>query len=89
MLAVVVIGYPICCGVGSPKCPALATDTDVSYLLLPSCVAGGSRPTLTRVQVGLVSLARELKYDLDSIAARADTSSSRGLHHLLQGELSL
>lgn len=33
-----------------------------------------------------MSLARELKWDLDRIAARADTSSSRGLHHLLQGE---
>jgi uncharacterized membrane protein len=38
------------------------------------------------VQVGLVSLARELKGDLDSIAARADTGSSKGLHQLLQGE---
>eukprot|EP00878_Enallax_costatus_P011071 GHUV01011563.1.p1 GENE.GHUV01011563.1~~GHUV01011563.1.p1 ORF type:complete len:294 (+),score=90.91 GHUV01011563.1:601-1482(+) len=47
-------------------------------------VAGGGRPTLTRVQVGLVSLARELKHDLDNIAASADTSNSRGLHHLLQ-----
>jgi uncharacterized membrane protein len=39
------------------------------------------------VQVGLVSLARELKGDLDRIAARADTGSSKGLHQLLQGEL--
>lgn len=62
----------------------LATQTD---LLMCVCVeTGGGRPTLTRVQVGLVSLARELKHDLDKIAARADTSSSRGLHHLLQGE---
>lgn len=53
-----------------------------------SCVlaAGFRQPTLTRVQVGLVSLARELKGDLDSIAARADTGSSKGLHQLLQGE---
>lgn len=50
---------------------------------------GAGRPTLTRVQVGLVSLARELKHDLDSIAARADTSNSRGLHHLLQGKRGL
>jgi uncharacterized membrane protein len=47
--------------------------------------AGGGKPTLTRVQVGLLSLARELKHDLDRMAARADTSSSRGLHNLLQG----
>ncbi|KAF8067306.1 popC [Scenedesmus sp. PABB004] len=47
-------------------------------------LAPGSRPQLTRVQVGLVSLARELKDDLDRIAARADTSGSRGLHRLLQ-----
>eukprot|EP00882_Tetradesmus_deserticola_P001291 GHRQ01001395.1.p1 GENE.GHRQ01001395.1~~GHRQ01001395.1.p1 ORF type:complete len:412 (+),score=136.93 GHRQ01001395.1:119-1354(+) len=45
---------------------------------------GGGKPTLTRVQVGLLSLARELKHDLDRMAARADTSSSRGLHNLLQ-----
>lgn len=48
--------------------------------------AGFSQPTLTRVQVGLVSLARELKGDLDRIAACADTGSSKGLHQLLQGE---
>jgi uncharacterized membrane protein len=48
--------------------------------------AGGGKPTLTRVQVGLMSLARELKHDLDRMAARADTSSSRGLHNLLQGK---
>jgi uncharacterized membrane protein len=48
--------------------------------------AGFRQPTLTRVQVGLVSLARELKGDLDRIAARADTGSSQGLHQLLQGE---
>lgn len=48
--------------------------------------AGFNRPTLTRVQVGLMSLARELKGDLDRIAARADTGSSQGLHRLLQGE---
>jgi len=33
-----------------------------------------------------MSLARELKGDLDRIAARADTGSSQGLHRLLQGE---
>jgi hypothetical protein len=33
-----------------------------------------------------MSLARELKHDLDRMAARADTSSSRGLHNLLQGK---
>eukprot|EP00879_Flechtneria_rotunda_P006233 GHRR01006552.1.p1 GENE.GHRR01006552.1~~GHRR01006552.1.p1 ORF type:complete len:272 (+),score=88.05 GHRR01006552.1:974-1789(+) len=47
-------------------------------------LSGGGRPTLTRVQVGLVSLARELKHDLDRIAAKADTTGSRGLHMLLQ-----
>ncbi|WIA33133.1 hypothetical protein OEZ86_006285 [Tetradesmus obliquus] len=46
--------------------------------------AGSGRPTLTRVQVGLLSMARGLKHDLDRMAARADTSSSRGLHNLLQ-----
>lgn len=54
--------------------------------LHPTTSTGFARPTLTRVQVGLLSLARELKGDLDTIAARADTGSSKGLHSLLQGE---
>jgi hypothetical protein len=51
----------------------------------PPPAAGFGQPTLTRVQVGLLSIARDLKGDLDSIAARADTGSSQGLHRLLQG----
>lgn len=46
--------------------------------------AGAARPTLTRVQVGLLSVARGLKADLDRIAERADTSGPRGLHAMLQ-----
>lgn len=56
-------------------------------MLCAGLLAGFSQPSLTRVQVGLVSLARELKGDLDRIAARADTGSSKGLHQLLQGRL--
>lgn len=52
----------------------------------PLPLTGFRQPTLTRVQVGLLSLARELKGDLDRIAAAADTGSSQGLHRLLQGE---
>jgi len=44
----------------------------------------GGRPTLTKVQVGLVSSARKLKKNLDKIAAAADTSDSEGLQGLLQ-----
>ena len=57
------------------------------------CVYGsaglGGRPTLTKVQVGLVSSARKLKKNLDKIAAAADTSDSEGLQGLLQGKLRL
>lgn len=50
---------------------------------------GGSGATglrLTKVQVGLVALARQLKGHLDDIAQDADTDSSEGLQALLQGE---
>jgi hypothetical protein len=40
---------------------------------------------VAKVQVGLLGLAKALKYDLDTLAVKADTSSSRGLHMLLQG----
>ena len=47
----------------------------------------GTNPVVVaRLQLGLVSLARELKADLDRIAVRADTSTSDGLHLLLQGK---
>jgi uncharacterized membrane protein len=39
------------------------------------------------VQVGLLGSARELQSDLERIADRADTSNSKGLHYILQGEL--
>jgi uncharacterized membrane protein len=42
--------------------------------------------TFTKLQVGLLSSARELKHKLDNIATYADTSSSEGLQLLLQGE---
>lgn len=57
-------------------------STDVPHV----CVSAGyASLTLTKVQVGLVSLARQLKEDLDEIAATADTSSNAGLQMLLQG----
>ena len=45
---------------------------------------GGERLSVAKVQVGLLSSARELQKDLEGIASRADTSSSRGLHYVLQ-----
>ena len=47
--------------------------------------AGSSGLRLTKVQVGLVALARQLKYKLDDIAQGADTNNSAGLQALLQG----
>ena len=40
--------------------------------------------SVAKVQVGLLGSARELQRDLERIAGRADTSSSRGLHYVLQ-----
>ena len=42
--------------------------------------------TVARVQVGLLAVAKELKAELDMLAARADTSSPEGLHLILQGK---
>lgn len=48
--------------------------------------AGGARQLhMTKVQVGLVAMARDVKNRLDSIADAADTSNSKGLQMLLQG----
>jgi uncharacterized membrane protein len=48
-------------------------------------VDDGTRFCIAKVQVGLLGSARELQADLQRIAARADTSSSEGLHYVLQG----
>lgn len=45
---------------------------------------GYDRLSVAKVQVGLLSNARELQRDLERIASRADTSTSRGLHFVLQ-----
>jgi uncharacterized membrane protein len=44
----------------------------------------GSGLQVTKVQVGLLAVARQLKAELDAIAEAADTSDSAGLHALLQ-----
>ncbi|KAG7672850.1 hypothetical protein Ndes2526B_g08622 [Nannochloris sp. 'desiccata'] len=47
-------------------------------------VDSGERLSVAKVQVGLLGTARDLQKDLERIAAKADTSSSRGLHFVLQ-----
>jgi len=44
----------------------------------------GERLSVAKVQVGLLGTARELQKDLERIAGKADTSTSRGLHYILQ-----
>jgi len=44
----------------------------------------GEKLSVAKVQVGLLGSARDLQRDLERIAARSDTSSSRGLHYVLQ-----
>ena len=46
--------------------------------------SGYNKLSVAKVQVGLLSNARELQRDLERIASRADTSTSRGLHYVLQ-----
>lgn len=41
------------------------------------------------MQVGLLGSARELQYDLERIASKADTRSPEGLHYILQGKFSV
>lgn len=45
---------------------------------------GGGSVGVAKLQIGLLGTARDLKADLDRIAKRADTSSSEGLHYVLQ-----
>lgn len=44
----------------------------------------GERISVAKLQVGLLGTARQLQWDLERIAAGADTSSPRGLHYVLQ-----
>jgi uncharacterized membrane protein len=44
----------------------------------------GSGLQVTKIQVGLLAVARQLKAQLDAIAEKADTSDAAGLHALLQ-----
>lgn len=46
--------------------------------------AYGDDVTVCRLQVGLLGVAKELKADLDAIAASANTNSPEGLHLMLQ-----
>ena len=45
---------------------------------------GYDKFSVAKVQVGLLSNARDLQKDLERIASRADTSTARGLHFVLQ-----
>lgn len=45
---------------------------------------GGERVAVGKLQVALLGSARELQTDLDRIADRADTSTTEGLHYVLQ-----
>ncbi len=45
---------------------------------------GGERVAVGKLQVALLGSARELQSDLDRIADRADTSTTEGLHYVLQ-----
>lgn len=45
---------------------------------------GVEKISVVKVQVGLLGTARDLQRDLERIAGRADTSSPRGLHYVLQ-----
>eukprot|EP00793_Prasinoderma_coloniale_P004602 PRCOL_00000363-RA len=48
-----------------------------------STYSSSAKSTVLRVQVGLLGSARSLQRELDMIAARADTSSPRGLSYVL------
>ena len=41
--------------------------------------------TVAKVQVGLLGVGEELRQDLNTLAAKADTSTTSGLHMLMQG----
>jgi len=46
--------------------------------------AGGDSISVVKIQVGLLGTARSLQRDLERIADKADTSSSEGLHYVLE-----
>ena len=49
------------------------------------CDAGGTNTaSVTKLQIGLLGLARNLQKDLEGIATKADTNSPDGLHFVLQ-----
>ena len=45
---------------------------------------GADRIAVVKIQIGLLGLARQLQLDLEDIADAADTSSTEGLHYVLE-----
>ena len=45
---------------------------------------GADRIAVVKIQIGLLGLARQLQLDLEEIADAADTSSTEGLHYVLE-----
>ena len=45
---------------------------------------GGDAITVVKVQIGLLGMARDLQLDLEKIADKADTSTTEGLHYVLE-----
>jgi uncharacterized membrane protein len=45
---------------------------------------GADRVSVVKIQIGLLGLARQLQLDLEDIAERADTSTTEGLHYVLE-----
>ena len=45
---------------------------------------GADRIAVVKIQIGLLGLARQLQLDLEDIAEAADTSSTEGLHYVLE-----
>lgn len=45
---------------------------------------GGDAIAVVKVQIGLLGMARDLQLDLEKIADKADTSTTEGLHYVLE-----
>ena len=66
---------------GNQSSSSTSSSSSSSYL---NSGRSDERLSVAKVQVGLLGTARDLQKDLERIASKADTSSSRGLHYILQ-----
>lgn len=75
---------PQCVMLQSAPTRAIVKQVAQSMMAGDALEVGGERVAVGKLQVALLGSARQLQGDLDRIADRADTTTTEGLHYVLQ-----